>query len=280
MTQEIDSRTRSLGPRTSNIVRRTVGRRWRPKPAVLATQLAVLVAIVGAWWLLTVDDRLVQAFLSTPADVATRFVMWMSGPTAIWKDLGQTLVTALLGLVVGAGLACIFGVVLGRMPRLATWLNPFLAVANVVPKVALLPLFLLWLGIGSTSKVVFAATGVFFIVFFNVFASVSSVPVEQREQMRVIGASWLWSLRELYLPYMWGALIASLRLAVAFALLGVVLGEMMAGNSGMGFRLADSQARLAPDGVIVAILLIAVVAATADTLLAFLDRRLARWRQR
>jgi NitT/TauT family transport system permease protein len=173
----------------------------------------------------------------------------------------------------------VFAIALAEMPALNRFLAPFIAVANLLPKVALIPLFILWLGIGSSSKIGFVAVSVFFIVFYNVLAQCTRANVDVRNHLRVIGSGRWRLITELLLPTAWGALISSLRLSVAFSVFGAVLTEMMASNEGMGYLLANGQATLQPDQVVAAVIVVSTVAMIIDSLLVRLNHRLAAWRQ-
>lgn len=241
-------------------------------------RILILVAGMGAWQLVSVTTPNARAFVSSPLDVLDVLGGWGFGPDPVWADLFATLRVAAVGLVVGCVAAVGAAFVLSQAGGLNRFLAPFVAAANVMPKVALIPLFVLWFGVADTSKVTFVAVLVFFIVFYNVFTSLLEAAEEQRDQLRVLGASRWWVTRELLLPTAWGSFISSMRVSVAFSLLGAVLTEMMASNSGLGFRLAYGQATLAPDIVVAAILIVAVIGVVLDIVLVGFDRRLAPWR--
>lgn len=246
---------------------------------VRAVQVSLPVALVGLWQLASTYVKGADAFVSTPWEVLTVLRTWFLGPDYVWVDAFATLRVAAMGLVIGCTAAVGVALVLAQVEVLGRFLAPFIGLANVLPKVSLIPLFILWFGIGDTSKVAFVSAGIFFIVFYNVLASLMTVASEQRDHLRVLGASRSWLVRELLLPAAWGSLISSIRLSVAFALLGSVLAEMMASNNGLGFRLAHGQATVTPSTVVAAIVIIAAVGVLLDRLLAGLDRRLAAWRR-
>lgn len=252
--------------------------RREPRFAVVPVQVLVFVLAIAGWHVVSSSSSNVEAFVSSPRDVAEMLWHWFFGPDYVWTDMYATLRVAFIGLLIGCAVAVALAFVLAQVTVVSRFLAPFIAAANVLPKVALIPLFILWFGVGDLSKIVFVSVGVYFIVFYNVFTSVTQAAREQRDHLRILGASRWWVIRELLLPTAWGSLISSTRLAVAFALLGAVLSEMMAANSGLGFRLAYGLATIAPDRVVSAVLIVAVVGATVDTVLSVFDRRLAAWR--
>lgn len=251
----------------------------RRRVLVYGGRLAITLAALAVWQIASRGPS-VRAGFSTPGDVLSTLGEWLSGGDggSHWRDLAVTLQAAALAFLIGALLACTVALVLIQLPRLGRFLAPFLAVLNALPKVVFIPLFILWFGLGLESKLFFVGTGIFFIVFYNVYAGLAAIQEVHVHQLRVLGAGRLAMIRQLYIPATWGWLISSLRLSVAFALLGTVLSEMVASNRGIGFVLAQAQAALEPEDVLAGVFVVAVVAAVFDSGLAALDGRLRRWR--
>lgn len=245
--------------------------------SVWIARVLLVVFFAGAWFLGS-SDYSAKAVLSTPADVLTALGQWRPGGGGHWSDLATTLEATFLAFLLGALAACVAAVVLVELPWLARFMSPYLAVVNVLPKVVLIPLFILWFGLGIASKLAFTGTSVFFLVFYSVYTGLSAVQTAHVQQLCVLGGGRVALLRHVYLPATWGRLLASLRLSVGFALIGTVLAEMVASDSGMGYQLAQAQATLAPAAVISLIVIIGVIAALIDACLAWLGARTSRWR--
>jgi NitT/TauT family transport system permease protein len=148
------------------------------RPVLLLCQVLVAVVVIGLWHLLTtvpVFGRILLPpfFFSNPWDVGSQIVSWFASGI-IWKHLGITLLESVLAFVIGSTLGVLIGFWFARQPRLAAIFDPYVKMANALPRVVLAPIFALWLGLGIWSKVALGVTLVFFIVFFNVYQGVPS----------------------------------------------------------------------------------------------------------
>jgi NitT/TauT family transport system permease protein len=135
-------------------------------------------------------------------------------------------------------------------------------------------------GLASTSKVLLAGVLVFFVVFFNAFQGVREVDRNLVANARVLGASRLQITRHVVLPSALTWIIASLHVAFGFAIIGAIVGEFLGAQQGLGLVIASSQNNFNPNGVFAAMLIIAVIALTAEGVIAWLERRLLSWRPR
>ena len=149
---------------------------------------------------------------------------------------------------------------------------------NAIPRIVLGSIFLIWLGIGTTSKVALAAVLVFFVVFFNSFQGVREVDRNFVANARVLGAS-RWSVtRHVVLPSALTWIIASLHVAFGFAIIGAIVGEFLGAQKGLGLLISTAQGNFDPNGVFGVMLIIAIVALTAEALITQLENWLLAWR--
>src|ERR1700684_342077 len=140
---------------------------------LLVLQLLVAVVALGLWQLLATVPLfgrlwLPPFFFSNPVDVFSQIVNWFS-TGVIWKHLAITLWESILAFVIGSGAGILVGFWFARQPRVAAVFDPYVKMANALPRVVLAPIFALWFGLGVWSKVALGVTLVFFIVFFNVY---------------------------------------------------------------------------------------------------------------
>jgi len=180
--------------------------------------------------------------------------------------------------VFGVAAGVVTGVLLGQVRFLSDVLSPFIKVVNAIPRIVLGSLFTVALGLGSTPKVALAAVLVFFVVFFNAFQGVREVDRNLLANARVLGASRLAVTRHVVLPSALTWIIASLHVAFGLAIIGAIVGEFLGAQKGLGLVIANSQNNFNPDGVFGAMLIIAVLALTAEGLIGLLERRLLSWR--
>lgn len=250
--------------------------RRRQRIIVIGSQIAIAVLFVGAWQL--VSGRLVSGF-------------WISSPSGIWHALvsmgrsGQlsdsvrvTTEETALGFLLGAVGGLVVGLVLGISPIVARILDPYLVGLNSIPRVALVPLMILWLGIGFETKVVFAALLVFFPVFLNTIAGVRDVDEDLIDVLRVMGARRSEVIRKLVIPSALVWVFAGLRMSIPFALIGAVMAEMFASNAGLGYLLSLSANNFDTAGSFAALLVITVLGLVLTAIVGQVERHTMRWR--
>jgi NitT/TauT family transport system permease protein len=160
---------------------------------------------------------------------------------------------------------------------LRNFLSPFIVILNAVPRVALAPLFILWFGIGIRAGTAFVIAIIFFLVFVNLFTGVQTIDRLYLMNARALGGGKLWILREVYIPSVLAWLIASLRNAVALALLGAAVAELIAGTAGLGFLIAQGTNSGNSAEVIAAALILALVTLLANSVISRVERNLLAW---
>jgi NitT/TauT family transport system permease protein len=244
--------------------------------AMLLCQVALGIALLFVWQ--GVSGRLVDNFfISNPIDVWRRLVIWtLSG--SIFLHLWATLYATLVGFVIGAVGGMVLGVWLGVSPFMGRLLNPYLWALNALPKVALAPLFVLWFGLGIESKIALAAVLVLFLVFLNTFAGVREVDQDLIDSARMMRASRLQVIRKVIIPSALSWVFAGLKISVPYALIGAVLGEMIAANRGLGYLVQFSGSQFDTAGVFAVLIVIALLAVVLNLAVEIVQGRMERWR--
>jgi NitT/TauT family transport system permease protein len=204
---------------------------------VLAWQLAILVVALAAWEGAVAAGLLNPFWASSPSRIAAALLEIMREPLFA-SHVATTLAELVAGFAIGAGLGVAIGFVIAEWPMAERVTAPFFAALNSLPRVALAPLFILWLGIGMWSKIVVAATLVVFIVIGNTLAAARSVDADMLTVARLLGASRGRLFLKVVLPASAPVVFAGLRLGVIYAMLGTVVGEMIAANRGLGYMLS------------------------------------------
>ena len=262
----------------ASAVRRQARRR---RLGVYTARAATFVVIVGGWQLLTIWKIIDPFFFGQPSGIVLRLRDWVEHGTAygsLWLQVWITMKEALLGFAYGVAGGVVFGVLLGQVRFLADVLGPYIKAMNAIPRIVLGSIFVVWLGLGTTSKVMLAAVLVFFVVFFNAFQGVREVDRNLVANVRVLGASRFQVIRNVVLPSALTWIIASLHVAFGFSIIGAIVGEFLGAQKGLGLVIATAQNNFDPDGVFAAMLIIAVLALTAEWLIGRLERRLLSWR--
>jgi NitT/TauT family transport system permease protein len=248
---------------------------------IWAARVLTLVAVIGGWQLLTGAGIVDRFFWGQPSGIVKQLSNWVHHGTAygsIWLQIWITMKEAVLGFLYGVVAGIVAGVVLGQVRFLAEVVGPYIKVLNAIPRIVLGSLFTVALGLGTTSKVALAAVLAFFVVFFNAFQGVREVDRNLLANARVLGASRLQVTRHVVVPSALTWIIASLHVAFGLSIIGAIVGEFLGAQKGLGLVIATSQNNFNPNGVFAAMLIIAVLALTAEGLIGLLERRLLAWR--
>ena len=202
--------------------------------------LALFVSILGLWEAFV---RLTGVSpLVIPAPSAVLIVLW-DGLTVgfLWPHIWVTAVEALLGFGLGCAIGFVAGVLLGEIDFLRRLLWPYVLASQVVPKLALGPIFIVWFGFGMTSTIVITALICFFPLLENTLTGLQSVPPEKRDLFRMLGASRRQTLLRLKIPSGLPVIMAGVRVAIVLALVGAVVGEFIGGDAGLGASIIAAQ---------------------------------------
>ncbi|MBV8391887.1 MAG: ABC transporter permease, partial [Alphaproteobacteria bacterium] len=196
----------------------------------------------------------------------------------LWAATYFTLVNTLWGFAWGVSLGFALGLLLGRSDRLSEIFYPYITAFNSVPRIALAPIIILAFGIGDASKIVTAILVVVFLVFFNTFEGARSVDRDHINAARLLGASEWQVTRTVIMPSTMAWLFASLSPAVSFALIGVIVGEFIGAEHGIGRMIIEAEARGEAAGMMVAVFVLMIVGVILSMGVLRLQRWLLRWR--
>ncbi len=252
----------------------------RHKALVYTLRALLLVAVLGAWEL-ACTYWLDPFFYSKPSLIWDKLVVWFTEGTAsgsIWSNISVTLQEAVLGFALGSVLGVVAGIALGRSRLSAEVMQPYIQGLNAVPRVVLAALFVIWFGLGMTSKVATALVLVFFPVFFNAYQGAREVDGNLINNARILGASRWDVLRSIVVPSATSWILASLHTAFGFALIGAIVGEYTGSTHGIGLLINTAQSSFDSAGVYAGMLISTVLALTAEIVLGGLERRLLKWR--
>lgn len=195
----------------------------------------------------------------------------------LWFATAVTLKNMWWGFLGGTLSGIVMGLLLGRSDTLSRIFQPYIIALNSIPRIALVPLIILMFGLGDMSKIVTAWIVVFFVVFFNTFEGTRAVDRDQIAAARLLGASELTVTRTVVIPSALAWVFASLTPAVSFALIGVIVGEFIGAERGLGKLIIEAEARANAAEMMVTIFVMMIV----GILLAFVVRRvqayLLRW---
>lgn len=195
----------------------------------------------------------------------------------LWLATLVTLKNTWWGFVWGSALGVLGGLVLGRSPYISRILEPYIVALNSIPRIAIVPLIVLMFGLGDLSKIVTAIVIVFFVVFFNTFEGTRAVDQDQIAAARLLGASEFTVLRTVVIPSALAWVFASLTPAVSFALIGVIVGEFIGAERGLGRLIIEAEARANASEMMVAIFVMMIVGIILAFAVRWLQSYLLRW---
>jgi sulfonate transport system permease protein len=243
------------------------------------TRLKGLAVPVAILLLLEIAVRVgwVQSYqMPAPSEIATTLTDLADG--ALWKHIGASLTRVLSGFVTGAGLALVFAAWVGLSREAEAYLEPTFAGLRSIPSLAWVPLLLLWLGIGETSKIVLIAIGAFFPVYLNGVAAIRNIDRKLVEVGQIFRFSQRQMIVHVFLPAALPGLFTGLRSGLSLAWMFLVAAELIAATKGLGYLLSDGRETSRPDIVLAAIIVLAVLGKLTDGVLAMLERRFLAWR--
>jgi NitT/TauT family transport system permease protein len=243
---------------------------------VRGLQVALGLALLGLWQL-AADLKWPDPVLAKTPVQTWDYLVSAARSGVLWSNTRSTMTAVLIAWVLAGLGGVVAGLALGLMPRTERVLNPYLDAANAMPRLALAPVLIVALGIGTSAKVAVAATLVFFIVLSGARAGVRSTDAEWLRLSTVLGARKHQLFFKVLLPVATPAIFAALRLGLIYSLLGVVSSELIAANDGLGQLIAYDTSVFQMDGVYGILLLLAVIAVVLNQGMAFLERRLLRW---
>jgi NitT/TauT family transport system permease protein len=242
---------------------------------LLAGRLGLIAALL-AMWEISARTFADEFFVSRPMVIGVKFAELITSGRLFFHG-GITVVETLAGFLMGAAFGFVVGLLLGRNEGLARLLDPILVAINSLPKVALAPLFIMWFGIGIGMKINLTATIVFFLVFINTYHGVRNVNPELVDILRLMGARERHIVTKVIVPSALQWVFAGLQLSVPYALIGAVVGEMMAANRGLGYLLADAAGQLDTGGVFAALLGVIGLALLLQAAVRMFEKRLMPW---
>lgn len=244
-----------------------------PRTRTLRDQCIRGLIVVGvlALWQLASGPFLPRYAVSDPLQVGKTLTQILSSKSG-WVNIRITAVELLVGLGVGVAIGTVTGLVLGTFRATGRILEPLIAAVNGIPKIALAPVFLIFFGLGIWSKVAIAAMGVSFVIFYNLYLGMRSVPAELVNVLRVIGAGTFMRLRYVTAPSLIQPFFAGLKAGGPLAMLGVIAGEFVASFGGIGHALQLAASALDASSVFAWLIILVAMSLAVSSVLNIADR--------
>lgn len=265
----------------------------RFSPAILLRGALVPILMIALWQALSTSGLINPVVLPSPVAVVERWWAYLL-PTdpydpaqsswILWALSGEMLFDAwsslyrvVLGFAVGAGLALPLGLAMGGNPRIYALFDPMMQVLRPIPPIAYIPLAILWFGLGNAPAIFLIAIGAFFPVLMNTIAGVRHVDGIYLRAARNLGAGRLTMFVRVILPAATPYILAGARIGIGTAFIVVIVSEMIAVNSGLGFRILEAREFMWSDKIIAGMFTIGLLGLAIDLGMNRLNNHLLRW---
>jgi NitT/TauT family transport system permease protein len=244
---------------------------------ITLARIVLFVVVVGLWQVGSNANLFDANVVPSPYAIGAHLLkITLDGTLAFhaWITIQETVAGFLIGAIGGI----VLGFAIGRYPALAEVLDPFILAIYSVPKVALAPLFVVWFGIGIFMKIVLAAITVLFIVFFNTLAGVRNVDRDLVDAVWLMGAKPRDVLFKVLVPSAMSWALTGVRISIPYALIGAIIGELIASNRGIGYLISSAAAGYDTAGVFAVLIVLTVLAMLLNAIVDEIDRRLSKWK--
>jgi sulfonate transport system permease protein len=234
-------------------------------------------ALLAAWEIAVTWLGASRLTLSSPADVArTAWSMLQDG--TLTTALGISLRRVVVGLAIGVPVGALLALASGLFPVGERIIDPVVQMLRTMPALALVPLFILWFGIGEQPKVLLVASAVSFPVYLNLYSGIRGVDDRLVEAGRVFGLGRWRLIRDVILPGALPSFLVGLRFSLGIAWIVLVASEQINATSGLGYMMLNAQNLLQTDVIFVGLLVYSLLGLTSDLLVRLLERWLLSWR--
>ncbi|TCT03600.1 ABC transporter permease [Aquabacter spiritensis] len=244
----------------------------------LAERTLALAGFFAAWQLIAMSGAFTPVLLPSPmAVLQAGWEMLLSG--ALLPHIAASLARVCQGFVLATLIAVPLGIATGWSARTGNFIEPIVELFRPIPVLAILPLAILWFGIGEASKIFLITYGSFFPIFINTIAGVRFVDPVYVQAAESLGATRMQIFRRVVLMAAMPDIVVGLRLGLGFAFLTLVAAEMIASTRGIGYLIVDTQLTFQTDRTMVAMLLFGFLGFFMSMLLLLIERRLLKWKR-
>lgn len=241
------------------------------------TPWAVTASFFILWEIVCLVLRVDVFILPRPSQIAVSLV---TNYSVILVNALQTLYTTLVGFVLAVGVGLFLGMLVGAMPSVYAGIYPVMVGLNAIPKVAVVPVLVIWFGIGTIPAIITAFVISFFPIMVNVATGLATIEPEMSDVLRSLGARRWQILRKVGIPRAMPYFFASLKVAVTLAFIGSIVAETIASDRGIGYLMIAASARFDVTLVFAGLLVVAIMGIAMYEIFAYIERRVTFWATR
>lgn len=251
--------------------------RLRSRLVTILIHVIFLSVFLGIWEYAARSGLVNPTFVGKPSGIAGFLWKNLLAGSTLWIGLGWTLYGTFASFILGSVAALLTGLAFVSMPRLEKFADPYMTAFNAMPRIALVPLFILWFGLGVSSKIAIGFSLTFFLVLSSTVAGIRGLNQDHITLTRTLGASPAQMFRLVTLPGAVPVIFSGLRLGLIYAMLGVVGGEIIASEHGLGQTLAYLGSTFNMNGVMAVLLLLSLLGMLVTWSMSVVERWLLRW---
>ncbi|ALF08858.1 aliphatic sulfonate ABC transporter permease SsuC [Parageobacillus thermoglucosidasius] len=236
----------------------------------------VPILLLIAWQLFSAIGWISERVLPSPLEVLLAAIT-LTKNGELFTNIGVSFTRAFIGFVIGGGIGLILGLLNGIYPVAEKYLNTTIQMFRNIPHLALIPIVILWFGVGEEAKIFLVIIGVFFPIYINTYHGVISVPKDLIEMGKVYGLSKWILFSNVIFPSALPSILVGLRYALGVMWLTLIVAETVAASSGIGYMAMNAREFMQLDVVVLSILLYALLGKLADSLAKCLERYFLKW---
>lgn len=240
--------------------------------------LITLVVFIGLWQAYVSVFHVPVQILPGPFLFVTKFLNFMTMGD-IGTHIGITLYEIFVGFVIGCALGLVFGYLLAKNQLLERLFTPYIVLIQIAPKISIAPLFLLWFGLGATSKVALVVLVVFFPIMVNTIVGIRSVEKNMQDLLNILKANPWQRFASVEIPYSLPSIMSGVKVSTTYAITGAVIGEMIGAKAGLGYLVILGSETYDINMILTAVLLLSVMGLLLYVLSNLLEKRLLRWHE-
>ena len=247
---------------------------YNEKTVKRAQNIGGLILILGMWFVLSNYTAIPNLYLPSPQEIVACFIEYLPD---IPKHIMSSMYRILLGFFIGSMIGLVMGLMIGWSKNIRNILEPLVEFIRPMPPLALIPLFILWFGIGNKSKIIVIAFGAWVVLVVNTIEAVRNVDPLYIDAAKSLGAGTWDILRTVLIPAITPDIIAGIRVVAANSFGMCVAAEFMGTEAGFGYLVIEGRRFIKTDLLLVGVLLITISSMLANTLIKLIEKRVTRW---
>jgi NitT/TauT family transport system permease protein len=240
--------------------------------------LVTLLVFIGAWQAYVSVFQIPVQILPGPFLFLSKFLKIMAMGN-MGTHIGVTLYEILIGFIIGCVLGLLFGYLLAKSALLERLFTPYIVLIQIAPKISIAPLFLLWFGLGATSKIALVVLVVFFPVMINTIIGIRSVEKNMQDLLHILKADRWQRFWTVEIPYALPSIMSGVKISTTYAITGAVIGEMIGAKAGLGYLVILGSETYDINLILTAVLLLSIIGLLLYLLSNVVERRLLRWHE-